>query len=502
MASIMHRQMFVISVVWPVVWSVASAAAILVIAGGVTAGCSSPAKKVAGPPEGAAPADRANQGKRVVLASLSEDMRAALEQTAALSASLKPFDVDGLAMQRVPKSARELGVLLVEAMPEVPGIAPLAGTGPFCQLVEGRSLGGLDICDQAGQCARPGADDAPMLLCDGRGFRAFEALLYASHQPAKIASMMADDWTFASFVDKLERDPKAAVSDFAPEIPEEHMSQHLAFVLYFVIGRAGPDLSRRKAGRPWTTQMTAGMKNANKPAHERVCRHYGGFLKHNLVADFGIPAAADDPDGAATKRLNEAWDLALMSDAHGSKVVGTIAKALIDETGMARLVLSDLVTQTFTTWILYDWYRRVGRFAGEHCQHVAGKSFFVARCFCRERKLYLKTGDLFDRTLPPAYLRMTQALILMMGVDDVAEKLDDAGKREIGLRLKLISNLSEVPGKLAAGACLVGDSPDGGQLAFPSMPALDGFLGKSSDDFWGAPPADVQAEITAFCAAP
>jgi hypothetical protein len=355
-----------------------------------------------------------------------------------------------------------------------------------------------------------------LLVCDPDTLRQLDILIRISHSPAYVNQQMKNDWTYMRLLRRIQTEPDKVLSEAKPTVSDEHMQEHMSFILVFLLAHETWHLTHG-AGTNFESDADRVQPSSDTELTDKLlCRNYEAFPRQGLslfAVDHPTPLAeegtTEDPSFRNTlKTTRQIWQEEEDADHFGAETMVKLVAFIKDKDGTADIDhLSSEIIQNFGNMMLQIWFSKMQPFAQDHCAKFANQDFYLTRCMCQDKSIYGQVINLFGATHPPIVLRMHTAAFYFasqlrqnIGIDLTKSTEPDA--LVALLWLQVIDGLSDVPLKLSMAACM--NFPkvvvEHGNIV-QVLPDLAGFVGPDASTQHPGYPSD-EAKFIEKCLVP
>jgi hypothetical protein len=400
----------------------------------------------------------------------------------------------GIALQILPQDPASVAVLF-----PTPSVFPdylklLRESGSLCKIMP----------------VLPSHGGQRIVACDPDALRRLDIYIRVSHDHQFIASIK-NDWSMMRLLKRIERDPAGILREAGHKVIEEHMRQHMAFILVFLLSHESWHLAHQSAAAFEDVAATAPGAITDLP-QKIACRNYEEFVRQGITLDIDkhppikIEEEETTADPTVRPQFSEkrgAWSDELEADAQAGTAMADLVRYLKEHNTLEQTDLEDVVSeiiQEFGQIMVIIWYPRLDEFASSNCREHAGEDFFLTRCLCEDSSRYDKIAQLFSAAHPPIILRMLRAAAgFAYELHKKVPSIDLGGKNpELFVArswTRVLQGLVDSPFKISSVECNIRPTlgPDG--YITEVLPELAGLLGPHPSERYPGYPADEAALI-------
>ena len=345
------------------------------------------------------------------------------------------------------------------------------------------------------------------ISCNLENLRNFDTLIRLTHAVEFINKNMRNDWAFMKLLSRIEREPAKVLAEAKPNVEDDHISEHLSYLLVFLLAHESWHLQHTTTSS-FADSANSEFENSSSDLLSKItCRNYDEFArrgkKFEMALDL-IPLSEEGVTNDPTElkyfvTTRAIWQQEIEADKYAASVMARLILTL-RERGLAEQYVQRAFSETlqhFGILALSLWHSRLRPFAERYCSKYAGEDFYLTRCMCKEKKKYSEVLSLFGATHPPIVLRMYSAaneLIHKLGIDKDVNKVFPGRSPDLVTAVnwfKIIDAITDVPLKLSMPECLrMPDVVASGGNIVQIFPDLAGIVGDKGSANYPGYPAD------------
>lgn len=357
-----------------------------------------------------------------------------------------------------------------------------------------------------------------VIACNPDLLRKLDILIRLSHATAYFNAQMRNDWTLMQLIKRIESEPGQVMAEAKPNVDDDHMSEHMGFLLAFLLGHESWHLQQHTS----STFAEASTVLATDPESDLdsriMCRNYREFARQGWQLDImkanPIPLKEErttrySDDRKSFDETRAIWGEELDADRYGAGVVANSIIKLrsqveIAEPDLQRVYLETMENVALLMFVL--WHGQLQPFAEQKCTEEAGRDFYLTLCMCQRKELYKRAVSVFGGTHPPIVLRMYLAAKefneKLTSDKDIKPALAGASRDLEAARTwtYVMLAIMDAPLRLAWPACnkeVMSAVADDGQIV-QVLPDLAGVLGPKASRVHPGYPAD-EGALTSQC---
>jgi hypothetical protein len=348
------------------------------------------------------------------------------------------------------------------------------------------------------------------IACNPDFLRKLDILIRVSHATAYINAQMRNDWTLMQLIKRIESEPGQVMAEAKPNVDDDHMSEHMSFLLAFLLGHESWHLQQHTSST-FAEARTVLATDPESDLDSRImCRNYQEFARQGVQLDImkanpvplkeeGTTRFSDD-----RKYFDETraiWGEELDADRYGAGIIANSiiklrSKVKVAEPDLRRVYLETM--ENFALLMFVLWQGQLQPFAEENCMEKAGRDFYLTLCMCQRKELYNRAVRVFGATHPPIVLRMHLAakeFTEKLTSDKDIKPVFTGTSRDLEAArtwIYVMGAMMDAPLKLAWPACykeVMSVVADDGQLV-QILPDLAGVLGPKASRVYPGYPVD------------
>lgn len=370
-----------------------------------------------------------------------------------------------------------------------------------------RGTASHSLCQVTPVAEGAGIKTRHLIICNLDTLRRFDILVRLAHATAFFNARLRNDWAFMQLLKEIESHPDQVMAAASSDVQDDHMNEHMSFLLAFVLAHESWHLKRGSVSH------FEHMDDAELPTTESdlpsrvVCRNYHEFARRGKQFEIAlslIPLSEEGTTEDPTERryfsnTRSIWQEELEADEYAANLLASVVLRLRQENRgehNVQRVFSETL-QHFGLLALMLWHSRLEPFVEEHCVKNAGQDFYLTRCMCTDRDRYKEVVQLFGATHPPIVLRMyaaARSFFHRLGIDRDVNAVFPGHSPELVAAVNwfnIIDALTDAPLKLALPVCLgVPDYVADAGRVVQVIPDLAGFFGGGGSKSYPGYPAD------------